>query len=72
MPLKKSLVRIGALTFLSILFLKCVSPEEKEYLDQIDVLTSQNLSPTQQLKKADSLITSPQPFTVSKERFSSE
>lgn len=67
MSIKKSLVRIGALTFLSILFMKCVSPEEKEYLDQIDALTSQNLSPTQQLKKADSLISSPQSFSVSKE-----
>ncbi|MFN3589303.1 MAG: tetratricopeptide repeat protein [Spirosomataceae bacterium] len=67
MPPKKSLVRIGTLTFLSILLMKCVSPEEKKFLDQIDVLASQDSTPIQQVKKADSLISSPQSFSVSKE-----
>lgn len=67
MPPKKSLIRIGTLTVLSILFTKCVSPEEEKYLDQIDVLSSSKFTPEQQIAKADSLILAPQNFTVSKE-----
>ncbi|MFN3784836.1 MAG: tetratricopeptide repeat protein [Spirosomataceae bacterium] len=67
MPPKNSLIRVGTFVLTAFCFSHCSSSEEKRYFDQVKQLSESKISPQEQIKKADSLISSTQSFTVPKE-----